>query len=311
MTSTKNGSGRAMAQDPLPAIRAGLIGRGIQKSRTPGMHEAEGARLGLDYRYRLLDFDHMGLQDSDLPAIVEKARAEGYRGLNITYPFKERVIACLDRLSDDARSIGAVNTVVFEAGEATGYNTDCWGFGESFRRGLDEPRLDRVVLIGAGGAGMAVGKALLDVGVRHLVIADRDSDKAASLIASLGERCGHDRVSHTDNVGAAIARADGIVNATPVGMDKYPGMSVKPEDLRSDLWVADVVYFPEETELLRQARALGCQVLPGSGMAIFQAVIAFRLMTGVEPDPEQMAGHFRALRRDGGMRIDINELFRP
>lgn len=280
--------------DARAALQAGLLGRGIRESRSPRMHTAEGARLGLNYDYRLFDFDRLGLRDTDLPSLVVKLRLEGYSGLNITHPFKERVVASLDRLSSDAAAIGAVNTVVFEDREATGHNTDCWGFAESFRRGLGEPRCDDVVLVGAGGAGMAVAKALLDLGVRKLTIFDLERAKATRLIERLRERFDGERVVEAVELEMAFANADGMVNATPAGMAKYPGMPVEARLLRPELWVVDIVYFPAETELLRTARAVGCRTLAGEGMAIFQAVKAFELITGVAPDPAQMARHFRA-----------------
>jgi shikimate dehydrogenase len=284
----------AIASAPHPALRAGLLGRGIQESRSPRMHKAEGARLGLSYDYRLFDFDTLRLADSELGRVVQDARLEGYAGLNVTHPFKERVIPFLDDLSPEAAAIGAVNTIVFRDGEAVGHNTDCWGFAESFRRGLEAPGLGQVVLIGAGGAGMAVAKALLDLGVSRLAIVDTERTKAARLIESLRDYEGTQSVAEAAGLGAALAGADGLVNATPMGMAKYPGMPVERSWLRPDLWVADIVYFPADTELLKAARAVGCQTLPGAGMAIFQAVKAFELITGVGPDPNQMAHHFQA-----------------
>jgi shikimate dehydrogenase len=258
------------------------------------MHNAEGARLGIGYDYRLFDFDRLGLPDSALKDVVTKARREGYAGLNITYPFKERVVDILDTLSPDASAIGAVNTVVFRDGTAVGHNTDCWGFAESFRMGLEAPRLGDVVLFGAGGAGMAVGRALLELGTSRLHVFDIDSTKSQRLVRSLLAQFDAEQIVQATDVGDAMANAAGLVNATPVGMAKFPGIPIRREWLRSDLWVADVVYFPVETELLGAAKSIGCQTLPGTGMAIFQALKAFELITGVAPDPEQMARHFQA-----------------
>jgi shikimate dehydrogenase len=285
---------RATDADTRPVLRAGLLGRGIQESLSPRMHEAEGARLGLRYQYCLFDFDELGLADSDLPILISKLRLGGYAGCNITHPFKERIAPVLDRLSDDAVSVGAVNTIVFEDGKTIGHNTDCWGFAESFRRGLKSPRLDRVVLVGAGGAGRAVAQALIDLGARHLAIIDTDREKASRLAASLDVAAASMSAAAVTDLKAALRSADGLVNATPIGMAKYPGIPIDPIWLRADLWVADIVYFPAETELLRAAGAAGCDTLPGEGMAIFQAVRAFQLITGAIPDPGEMARHFRS-----------------
>ncbi len=283
--------------DSLPRPRpllAGLVGRGIAASRSPGMHEAEGARLGLHYAYRRFDFDELGLEDADLPLLIGRLRAEGYAGLNVTHPFKERVIDCLDELSTDAKAIGAVNTVVFRDHRSTGHNTDSWGFGESFGRGLAAPALNHVVVIGAGGAGLAVAHALLGLGADRIAVIDIDRAKAIRLADRAGSRFGTDRAIPVEDLEAELTRADGLVNASPVGMDKYPGMPVDERLLRPELWVADVVYFPSETELIRTARRRGCQVLTGSGMAVFQAVKAFELITGVVPDRERMSAHFES-----------------
>jgi shikimate dehydrogenase len=273
-------------------IVAGLIGRGIQASRTPRMHEAEGARLGLRYIYKLIDFDCLGLADQALPDIISAAGRHGFSGVNVTHPFKESIIAFLDELSPDAASIGAVNTVVIRDGKSVGHNTDCWGFAESFRRSMSGAGLDRVVLIGAGGAGLALSRALLDLGVARLTIFDLDRARAAALTTSLASTFGAMRVEETYDLAASVAKATGLINATPMGMAKYPGMPIAQDWLRPDLWVADIVYFPVVTELLREARAAGCRTLPGTGMAIFQAVKAFELITGVKPDAEHVARHF-------------------
>ncbi|MEO1331404.1 MAG: shikimate dehydrogenase, partial [Pseudomonadota bacterium] len=149
-------------------VRCGLVGRGIQLSRTPRMHEAEGARQGLDHRYRLFDMDEATLAGRALSEVLDQAEADGFAGLNVTYPYKIEVVGLLDALSDDARRVGAVNTVVFRDGRRLGHNTDLWGFSEGFRRGLAEVRREKALLIGAGGAGVAVAMALLGLGVGRL-----------------------------------------------------------------------------------------------------------------------------------------------
>ena len=274
------------------ALTAGLVGRGIQESRTPRMHEAEGTRLGLRYNYCLLDFDQLVLDDPALDAVVGLAQERGFAGLNVTHPFKEHVLGSLDRLSPDAAAIGAVNTIVLREDGRMGHNTDCWGFLESFRRGMRGASVDRVVLIGAGGAGLAVAYALLEIGVAHLAIFDQNEAKTAALVERLEPFFGRGRIAAAADLEASVRSAAGIVNATPMGMAKYPGMPLSADWIRQDQWVADIVYFPLETELLRMARAAGCRTLPGIGMAVFQAVKAFELITGIVPDADHMARHF-------------------
>lgn len=276
-----------------PHTLIGLVGRGIQSSRTPRMHELEGARLGLLYKYVLVDFDQFGLPDPALGTILRSARARGFAGLNVTHPFKQAVIAHLDALTPEAEAIGAVNTIVFGGSGAIGHNTDSWGFAESFREGMAGAPLQRVVQFGAGGAGAAVAYALMELGASELSVIDTDGARATALCVALARRF-PGRIRAEADPAKGLRNADGLVNATPVGMAKYPGLPFPASLLTRRHWVAEIVYFPVETELLARARALGCLTLPGTGMAIYQAVRAFELFTGKAPDRRAMAAHFGA-----------------
>ena len=272
----------------------GLFGTSILASGSPQIHEAEADAQGVRLVYKLYDFAALGLGESDLPAMLDAARLMGFAGLNITHPYKQAVIPFLDALSEEAATIGAVNTITFRDGKTKGYNTDCLGFGESLVRGLPGASFGRVVQLGAGGAGAAVAHALLGHGTGGLVIHDRENGRAAELVARLAGLYGAGRVALGEDVAASIAAADGLVNATPMGMAAHPGLPVPADALRPDLWVADIVYFPLETELLRRAREAGCRTLDGSGMVVFQAAAAFDLFTGLASDRERMLASFRA-----------------
>jgi shikimate dehydrogenase len=291
------GSPRTATVQTKGAFLVGLIGAGIQASLTPAMHEREGAAQGLRYIYRLIDLATLGLGVEALAELITAAGRMGFAGLNITHPCKQLVIPLLDELSDDARSLGAVNTVAFKDGKRVGHNTDWFGFAESFRRGLPDARRDHVVQLGAGGAGSAVAHAALTCGVKKLTIVDTVAERAKAVAEGRAEPFGPDRVSVASpaDLAAALANADGLINTTPIGMAKYPGMPLSASLLRPDLWVAEIIYFPIETELLRAARALGCRTLDGGGMAVFQAAEAFRLFTGIQPDAQRMLQHFAAL----------------
>jgi shikimate dehydrogenase len=188
-----------------------------------------------------------------------------------------------------------VNTVLLNEGRRVGHNTDWRGFAESFRRELSDAPKDRVVLFGAGGAGAAVAYALLTLDVAHVVLVDSEPGRAGRLAASLRALFGAERISTSDNPAEAVPAANGLVNATPLGMAKYPGMVIAAEHLRPELWVADIVYFPLETELLRAARARGCRTMSGAGMAVFQAAAAFRLFSGREANADRMLRHFATM----------------
>jgi shikimate dehydrogenase len=274
------------------ALLAGLIGAGISGSLAPALHEAEAAAQGLRLVYRRLDLSVLGLGLDALDELLVAAGRFGFTGLNVTFPAKQAVIPLLDELSPDAAAIGAVNTVLLRDGRRVGHNTDASGFAEGFRRGLPGAAPGRVALLGAGGAGAAVGRALLGLGAERIAVCDTDPARAAALAARLGPRA-----MVAAGPADALAGADGLVNCTPIGMLAHPGLPLPATLLHPGLWVADVVYVPLDTALLRAARTAGCRTLDGGGMAVFQAVGALRLFAAIEPDAPRMRRHFEAMTR--------------
>jgi len=277
----------------------GLIGSGIGGSLSPAMHEEEARHLGLKYVYRRIDLEVLRRGPSALSELLSAAESMGFDGVNVTYPCKQAVIELLDELSADAQALGAVNTVQFKEGRRVGHNTDWSGFRRAFERGLPGASMERVVQLGAGGAGAAVAHAAMTMGARELALVDVDPTRARTLAAELQARFPDARVSAIDGapamLGDALAAADGLIHATPTGMAKHPGMPLQRELLHPRLWVADVVYFPIKTELLKAAEALGCRTLTGGGMAVYQAVEAFEIFTGIAPNAERMFEHFQTL----------------
>ncbi|MFD8812394.1 shikimate dehydrogenase [Streptomyces sp. NPDC059627] len=272
-----------------------LRGGGRGAARAPPPPRAPPARApprqGLRYLYRLIDIDVLGVAPEAVGELVRAARDLGFDGLNITHPCKQLVIEHLDALTPQAEALGAVNTVDYEAeGRAVGHNTDVTGFAASFARGLRDAPLERVVQLGAGGAGAAVAHATLTLGAERVTVVDAVEERAADLAGSLNRYFGAGRAEAgtPDQLAEVLKGADGLVHATPTGMAAHPGLPLPAELLRPELWVAEVVYRPLETELVRTARALGCAVLDGGGMAVFQAVDAFRLFTGREADSVRM-----------------------
>lgn len=279
-----------------PKLLLGLIGSGIQGSLSPAMHEEEARHHGLRLHYQIIDLERSaGAGVPALPTLITAARTMGFAGLNITFPCKQAVIPLLDDLSDEARTMGAVNTVVFKDGRAIGHNTDGSGWAWGLRQALPTVDLGRVVLLGAGGAGSAIAHALLRMGAQHVVIVDSEAARALGLAEMLAPLYGAGRASARTDVAAALTGATGLVHATPTGMSKLPGMPLPAALLRPSLWVSEIVYFPLETELLKAARAVGCPVADGGNMAVGQAVGAFELFTGRLPDAARMDAHFRRL----------------
>jgi shikimate dehydrogenase len=280
----------------------GLVGAAIATSHSPALHEREADHQGLRYLYQIIELDHVAAGAEAVGMVLAAARRLDFRGLNVTHPFKRSVLHYVDELSAEAAAVGAVNTVVFDGGRAVGHNTDVVGFEQSFVRGLPGAATGSVVVIGAGGAGAAVTIAMLELGAGRVVVVDPDVDSARRLVRSACARFGADRaaVGLPEEVPDEISVADGLINASPVGMTGYPGCPINPDFLHARTWVADIVYRPLETQLLTEARRRTCRTLDGGGMLVFQAAGAFELFTGLRPDADRMLDHLAALVRSNG-----------
>jgi shikimate dehydrogenase len=282
-------------------IRVGLIGSGIGASRTPAMHVREGRLNGLDYRYDLIDLAELDVGLDPLPRLLDQAEREGFAGVNVTHPCKQAATNFVDSLSKDGAILGSINTITFANGRRTGHNTDWSGFARGFKRGLPNARLESVFLVGAGGAGVAVAHALASMGCHELHVFDVVPARSARLVEQLKEHHPDCVFTVVVDMASEIAQADGVVHATPTGMAAHPGVPFDVRLLKSSQWVAEIVYFPLETQLLAEAAHLGCRVVNGGGMAVFQAVGAFELFTGIVPDAERMIEHFSSLGEGGGI----------
>ncbi|SDH42682.1 shikimate dehydrogenase [Pseudonocardia oroxyli] len=285
---------------PTTTYRAGLIGSGIRTSASPALHETEAAAHGIRARFALLDLDELGHGVEVLEALLRETRRAGWQGVTVTHPAKQTIMPLLDEVSADAAAIGAVNTVVFDRGRAIGHNTDWSGHARSLRTllpgGLCEADLRSVVVVGAGGAGSAVGHALLTTGVAHLSVVDVDVRRASALATALQQRHPERtvRAAGPGDLPFLLADASGVVNASPVGMTGHEGRPVPSTALRPDLWVNDIVYRPRRTCLLAAAERAGCRVLGGGPMVALQAADGFALLTGLRADPDRMLATFEA-----------------
>ncbi len=276
---------------------SGLIGHGIGSSLTPELHEREAQRQGLRYVYKVIDQPDGSVDPERLRRLLTAAVELGFDGLNVTHPAKQAMVPLVDEVSPAVAAIGALNTVLIRDGRTVGHNTDVTGFQQSFADGLPQVARDRVVLLGAGGAGTAVAHALAALGTRRLLVVDPDRTRAGALAASLrGGSTEVELLAITDDaLSSAVASSAGLVNATPNGMASHPGSPIPSELLRADLWVADIVYRPLETVLLTAARRVGCTVLSGAGMAVHQAADAFELFTGLPADRAALLRDFDEL----------------
>jgi shikimate dehydrogenase len=283
----------------------------VRHSLSPALHNAAFAATGLDWVY--LAFP---VPKGAVPAALDGMRALGIEGLSVTMPHKAAVAANVDRLSPTAARLQAVNTVMRRGNDLVGESTDGEGFLAAVRRDEGWDPVDRRCLIlGAGGAARAVALALAGAGAAQVVVVGRRPDQAEATAALVGQA---GRVSRP-TVGAladAVAGADLVVNATPVGMagvvrlDRSPlerasvegplPFDLDPAGIGSGQLIVDLIYAPAATPLVQMARQRGARATNGLGMLIHQAALQFRLWTGEDPPLEVMsAAAMAALRRFG------------
>jgi shikimate dehydrogenase len=262
-------------------VRLGLIGDNIAASQSPRLHELAGRMLGRDVSYELLIPRLLGL---DFDAVFDKARSEGFRGLNITYPYKERVVARVGIPEDRVRRLGAVNTVVFDGDGARGYNTDYSGFKAAYRTSFGAMPPGAVCMIGAGGVGKAVAFGLLDLGMRALSIVERDLAKAEDLARALRLARPDLDVRVTGDAAEGAAGAAGLINCSPVGMVGYGGTPLAGPLMAGAVWAFDAVYTPVETQFLRDAAAEGLRIISGYELYFYQGFHAIEIFHGVGLD---------------------------
>lgn len=265
----------------MQAVQLGLIGDQIGRSKSPLLHRLAGELCGLAVDYRPL-----------IPAAMSKTFDQvfddcvdtHYRGINITYPYKEQVFHRL--VVDDPRvkAMGACNTVVFDDEAHRGYNTDYTGFIQAYRHAFANAAPGAVALVGAGGVGKAIAFGLLTLGAHDIRIVDNDVDKAQALSQRLLTQSQALRVAVTDDIAEALAGSDGVINATPIGMFTIPGTAVPKALLGGRRWAFDAVYTPIETEFLTDARNAGLDVITGYELFFHQGVEAFKIFTTKTPD---------------------------
>jgi shikimate dehydrogenase len=260
----------------------GIFGYPVEHTISPPMHNAAFSCLGLDYFYVPFLVSPEALGDA-----VAGLRAMSIRGVNITVPHKERVIPMLDRIDDEAAFIGAVNTIRNDNGVLTGFNTDGRGFMRSLREADIVVKDKRVLILGAGGAARAVGYYLCRDASR-VFVHDIDREKAGLLARHLDQVRGNVESTGGDPscIGETARGCDIIVNATPLGLKPHDPLPLDEASILPHHAVCDLIY--RDTPLLRAAAGLGCRTLDGSGMLLWQGVLAFEIWTGVKPPVEVM-----------------------
>lgn len=275
-------------------IKLGLVGEGIAKSQSPDLHERLGASLDLPVRYDLVD--SLGVEGFDFPSAIQTLREKGYRGTNVTFPFKEKAAELADIRGEGVRRVGTANTLLFDAEGLRAENTDYTGFISAYRHSFGDQPAGDVLLIGAGGVGRAVACALGELAASCLHILERDSARGESLSRDLNAMGITAECITPEQAQHALPEWQGVVNCSPIGHINHPGCPIDTAGLGPQHWVFDAVYIPAHTELLNAAHQAGAKSLSGVDLFVFQGVDAFRFFTAEAIASEQIDAHVIPLR---------------
>ncbi len=273
-------------------MRLGLIGGNIAASRAPYLHGLAGKQAGIAVTYDLLTPAELG---KDFDAVFADCMAQDYRGINITYPYKELAAAKVRVDEPSVRAIGAVNTIIFEPDGPRGFNTDYSGFVAAYRTTFGPAPTGAVFQVGAGGVGKAVAFGLLALGARDIRLNDRDGARATALAAQLRTAAPDARIAVVDDLVDGARGAEGLVNCTPVGMVGSEGTPLPPELMHGARWAFDAVYTPVDTQFLGDASASGLKVMSGYELFFHQGIDCWKVFSGHSPDPETLRAGLQAL----------------
>lgn len=261
----------------IRTVKLGLIGDNIARSQSPRLHELAGRLTDIPVTYERLIPKDLG---KEFESVFFDARAAGFRGLNITYPYKERVVDLIHVPDPRVAALGAVNTVVFAVDGPEGHNTDWSGFLAGYRHAFGDRPTGAVCMVGAGGVGKAVAFGLIELGMRDLRLVERDLPKAEALAKALRAAAPDLKVTVTGEVAEGVAGAAGLINCTPVGMVGYEGTPVPRGLMAGAEWAFDAVYTPVDTQFLQDATAEGLRVMSGYELYFYQGLHAFAIFHG-------------------------------
>ncbi len=254
----------------------GIIGSPISHTLSPAMHNRAAEILGLPYNYVAFDVAPSGLKKA-----IDSFRTLGIAGLNVTVPHKEKVVQYLDELDSDALTIGAVNTISVKGGRLKGFNTDRAGFLRSLKVKGFSPRGKKTSIIGAGGSARAIGVSLLNAGAGHVTVINRTASNGRKLADHLSKFGQASFIgSASPEAADALLESDLVVQATSLGMKKADPLPAPKQAFRKKQWVYDIIYSPEETRFLKNAKSKGARTLNGMGMLIYQGSASFKIWTG-------------------------------
>lgn len=277
-------------------IKLGLIGDNIRASSSPRLHRLAGEIVGLDVSYDALIPKERNL---DFYSLVDWCAGEGgYRGVNVTFPYKEMAFDRLTVSCPTVQALGACNTAIFENGVATGYNTDFSGFQAAYLNAFPNVAPEHVAMAGAGGVGKAIAFGLAVLGVKTIRIFDPSKDRMQQLISAVTNTFPDVQAFAAESIETACLDASGLVNSTPLGMVGYPGSAFPTHLLANRKWVFDAVYTPVNTQFLSEAAQAGLRCISGYELFFYQGVDAFNLFAEQNIDKDLLRTQLESFAPD-------------
>lgn len=272
-------------------IKLGLLGNGIGRSRAKHLHELIGDIYGLPVTYQVMDLENK--TDVNIADELRRCQNEGFRGVNITHPYKRDAFKFVELMPDFPKGLMSINTVMFESSKLIANNTDYSGFMRAFSSHFGPNQSPgKVLMLGGGGVGLAIAYGLMGLAAKELVIFDKNPESAIELLNSVDTSLLPTRVISEEQVLDEMLTADGLVNATPVGMFQYPGNPFPERGFAKQQWAFDAVYTPENTRFLNTCRELNIDTISGFKLFLYQGLDAFKLFTGVDADKQEVEAQF-------------------
>lgn len=269
-------------------LKLGLLGNGIGKTQSKKLHELIGKLYDLDASYELMDLANK--ENANIEEELNRCKKEGFDGVNVTHPYKVNAFKCVKTMEGFPKGLTSVNTVLFKD-ELIADNTDYLGFCEAYRKRFNEQNPGKVLMLGAGGVGLAIAYGLCSLNVEELIVHDMNEQLATSLVEDL-KNAGFNARLIKSSVEEEMKSVDGLINATPIGMFQYPGNPYPKEGFGGQKWAFDAVYTPVNTQFLQTCEENNIITISGFKLFLYQGIEAFKRFSGIDIDSDKIEEEF-------------------
>lgn len=271
-------------------LKLGLLGNGISKTQSKKLHELIGKIYDIDATYHLMDLSSK--ENANIKEELKRCEDEGFHGVNVTHPYKIEAFKGIKTMAGFPEGLTSVNTVVFKEDGQIADNTDYLGFMQAYKTQFPKEKPGKVLMLGAGGVGLAIAFGLYKLQADEIIIHDMNEELKNSLLETLTSIGVNARALKGDLV-SEMKNADGLINATPLGMFQYPGCAFPDEGFGGQKWSFDAVYTPVNTEFLQKCEANKIVTISGFKLFLYQGIEAFKRFSGIDVDGEKIEKVFK------------------